>query len=64
MDGGDFYWCLEHQQVEQGPGCRVDNRLGPYPTAEDATNWRQRVDARNEDWEEEDERWERGGRRG
>lgn len=54
-----YYWCLEHDRVEADEDrCRADNRLGPYASAEAARNWRNRVDARNEAWEEQDERWE------
>lgn len=36
--------------------------LGPYPTREAAESWRDTVEARNEEWKAEDERWEEGGR--
>lgn len=54
-----WYWCLEHQAVETREGCRATARLGPYPTAEAAANWRESVEARNEEWDEQDEDWER-----
>jgi len=28
--------------------------MGPYPTREDAENWRERVAARNEAWDEDE----------
>ena len=27
-----FYFCLKHQLVEGGRGCRAADRLGPYET--------------------------------
>ena len=36
--------------------------LGPYPTREAAEGWRDTVEARNEAWKDEDERWEDKGR--
>jgi hypothetical protein len=31
------------------------DRMGPYSTAADAENWRERVVARNEEWENEEQ---------
>jgi hypothetical protein len=57
-----FYWCTRHQRVEpDGEACPEKFRLGPYPTADDARNWKQLRDAREDRWEAEDEAWE--GRR-
>ena len=30
------------------------DRMGPYPTAEDAQNWRERVAERNANWGNDD----------
>jgi hypothetical protein len=57
-DDERWYWCLTHATAEQGAGCRAQDRLGPYPTAEAARDWKRRRDAREEAWEAEDERWE------
>jgi hypothetical protein len=35
--------------------------LGPYPSKAAAENWRQTVKSRNDQWDAEDERWERLG---
>jgi hypothetical protein len=53
---GDWYYCLKHQQVEQGLQCPAKNRLGPYPTREAAEHALERVAERNQDWDE-DPRW-------
>lgn len=54
-----FYWCTRHQRVERhGEACPEQFRLGPYPTADEARDWRQRRDSREDRWEAEDETWE------
>lgn len=57
-DDEQFYWCLTHNTVEQGLRCPAQDRMGPYPTAAAARNWKQTQEERTEDWEAEDERWE------
>jgi hypothetical protein len=56
---GQWYWCLDHNRVEEASeACRPDRCMGPYETREEARNWREKVEARNEAWDEEDRRWE------
>jgi hypothetical protein len=54
-----WYWDLRRQRAvrasERGP---ADQLLGPYPTQDAAEHWRERVERRNEAWDDEDERWE------
>ncbi len=40
---------------------RADDLLGPYPTKAAAENWKNTVEARNETWDTDDERWEQSG---
>jgi hypothetical protein len=48
----DEYWyCLKHGTVEGAEGCKAADRLGPYPTAEEAGRALDRVAERNEAWE-------------
>jgi hypothetical protein len=54
---GDFYWCMQHETVEEGRQCRAATRLGPYETPEAARRWRERSEARDDAWQAEDERW-------
>jgi hypothetical protein len=55
----NWYWCQRHGRAEEGAAaCRALDRLGPYPTREDAENWREQVEARNETWEEQDREWD------
>lgn len=55
---GEFYWCLTHERVEAKGEGPADERLGPYPTAEAARNWKATRDARQETWDDADRRWE------
>ena len=60
---GEWYFDL-HKGVavpagERGPG---DHMLGPYPTKGQAENWRATKDARNDAWDEDDERWNEWGK--
>lgn len=52
-----WYYCVEHRTVEPRLGCRITNRLGPYPTREAARRALEIVERRNETWEE-DPAWE------
>ncbi|WP_198671884.1 hypothetical protein [Desertihabitans aurantiacus] len=54
----EYYWCLEHKTVETREGCKALNRLGPYPTREEAAQAMEKVAQRNEQWDAEDERWD------
>lgn len=55
----EWYWCLEHKRAEPADeACAADRRFGPYGSEEEAVRWRERVEARNEAWDEEDRRWE------
>lgn len=54
-----WYFCLDHDRAEpEGEACKADNRLGPYASREEAEAWRERVESRNDDWDEQDEKWE------
>lgn len=54
-----WYWCLRHEKVEPADqGCANDHRMGPYSSPEEAEHWKDKVDARNDQWDEEDRQWE------
>ena len=54
----EWYWCLTHERAEtDDERDDLENSLGPYPTEVEARHWRDRVEARNEAWEEQDRRW-------
>lgn len=52
---GEWYYCFTHQKVEHAGECTEMDRMGPYPTAEDARDWKARVEERNREWDEEEE---------
>jgi hypothetical protein len=56
MPADGWYYCLTHHTVEPLEGCKAADRLGPYPTYEDAANALQRVAERNQAWDDEDEK--------
>lgn len=58
IPSGGWFWCLLHDRAEPHPSpCPPADRLGPYESEEAARRWRDRVEARNERWDEEDRAW-------
>jgi hypothetical protein len=53
---GEWYYCLRHQRVEEGPDCPAKNRMGPYPTRADAEHAMETAAERNQEWDT-DPRW-------
>ncbi|MHC0432228.1 hypothetical protein ACX6XY_18875 [Streptomyces sp. O3] len=53
---GEWYFCLRHGKVEEGPECRAADRFGPYATREEAGHALQTARERNLKWEN-DPRW-------
>lgn len=49
----DWFYCIEHAAVEPRDGCKITERLGPYPTKEAAANALEQVEERNDDWDED-----------
>lgn len=52
----EFWFCLTHHTVEGEEGCRNADRLGPYPTREQAARALDIVEERNEAWDH-DPKW-------
>jgi hypothetical protein len=46
-----FYYCLKHSTVEGAKGCKASDRLGPYPSREEASRALEKVRQRNEAWD-------------
>lgn len=44
----EWYYCLTHKTVEPYEGCKSADRLGPYPTQQDAQQALERAEERNE----------------
>ncbi|MFE6743022.1 hypothetical protein [Streptomyces tubercidicus] len=53
---GEWYYCLKHQKVEEGPECRAADRFGPYATREEASHAMETARERNLEWET-DPKW-------
>ncbi|WP_212910553.1 hypothetical protein [Streptomyces sp. TS71-3] len=53
---GEWYYCIKHHKVEEGPECPAKNRLGPYATREEAARALETVSDRNREWDT-DPRW-------
>ena len=51
----EWYYCVEHGRVEPKFGCRITTRLGPYRTREEAQRALEKVEERNEEWDEDPE---------
>lgn len=60
---GEWYYCLKHGTVEEGPECRAADRFGPYATREEAAHAMETARERNQEWET-DPRWHEKGREG
>ncbi len=55
---GAWWWCRHHERVEAADTrCPPEDRLGPYASEAEARNWKERVEARNEQWDAEDRAW-------
>ncbi|CAM5685174.1 SPOR domain-containing protein OS=Streptomyces rimosus subsp. rimosus (strain ATCC / DSM 40260/ JCM 4667 / NRRL 2234) OX=1265868 GN=SRIM_011395 PE=4 SV=1 [Streptomyces rimosus subsp. rimosus] len=53
---GEWFYCLKHGTVEEGPQRRAADRFGPYATREEAAHAMQTAQERNLEWET-DPRW-------
>lgn len=60
---GEWFYCLEHRKVEEGPQCRAADRLGPYGTRAEAEHAMETAHERNVEWET-DPKWHDGPGRG
>jgi hypothetical protein len=49
----NFWYCLKHHRVEGEEGCRNADRLGPYASEEEASRALEKVEERNEAWDED-----------
>ncbi|HEY0904192.1 MAG TPA: hypothetical protein VGE14_09920 [Marmoricola sp.] len=47
----EFWYCLKHRRVEGEDGCPWADRLGPYPTEAEAAAALEKVEERNEEWD-------------
>ncbi len=56
----EWYYCIEHKTVEEKLGCRIMDRIGPFPSRAEAEKALERVKERNEAWEEADRAYNKG----
>ncbi|MFJ3215003.1 hypothetical protein ACIPLC_03655 [Kitasatospora sp. NPDC086801] len=61
---GEWFYCIKHGKVEEGPECPAKDRLGPYDSPEEAAHALQLADERNREWRQGDERWNDGPKGG
>ncbi|CAN5566784.1 MAG: hypothetical protein H0V23_01315 [Nocardioidaceae bacterium] len=47
----NYYFCLNHHSVETEAGCKAADRLGPYGTKAEASRALEKVEERNEAWD-------------
>jgi hypothetical protein len=52
----EYWYCLTHHKVEGQEGCKSADRLGPYPSEAEAARALEKVEERNEEWDN-DPRW-------
>ena len=53
-----FFYCLDHAEVEGRDGCRPEVRLGPYPSRERAAMAIELAHERTEAWDKADQEWD------
>lgn len=53
---GEWFYCIKHAKVEEGPECPAKDRLGPYASREEASQALAIADERNREWRN-DPRW-------
>ncbi|GAA3938158.1 methionine aminopeptidase [Pseudoclavibacter caeni] len=60
-DQQQFWFNTRTRAVEEGPQSLAVDRIGPFPTREEAAHAEEIVARRAREWnEEDDERWEHG----
>ncbi|MFP8903769.1 hypothetical protein [Streptomyces atacamensis] len=60
---GEWFYCLEHHKVEEGPECPAKDRMGPYTSRTEAEHAMETARERNVQWES-DPRWSDPAARG
>lgn len=56
MSDSEYWYCLTHHTVEGTEGCKNADRLGPYPSQAEASRALEKVEERNEAWDN-DPKW-------
>ncbi|WP_062311915.1 hypothetical protein [Demequina rhizosphaerae] len=53
----EYYFNTRTKMVEKGRQSSWEHLMGPYPTYEEAAGALEIAKARNEQWEDDDDRW-------
>ncbi|RKT04419.1 hypothetical protein BX286_2370 [Streptomyces sp. 3211.6] len=53
---GEWFYCLVHKKVEEGPECPAKDRFGPYSSREEAAHAMETAQERNLEWQN-DPKW-------
>ena len=56
MSENEYWFCLTHHTVEGRDGCKNSDRLGPYASSTEASRALEKVEERNEEWDN-DPKW-------
>jgi hypothetical protein len=51
MSENEYWFCLKHHTVEGHDGCKNADRLGPYASSAEASRALEKVQERNEAWD-------------
>ena len=49
-----WWYCIRHKTVEPEAGCPAKDRLGPYPSRDEAEHALEIARRRNEEWDAQD----------
>ena len=60
MSENEYWFCLTHHTVEGRDGCKNADRLGPYASSAEASRALEKVEERNEEWDN-DPKWNDDG---
>ncbi|MCF2533099.1 hypothetical protein [Yinghuangia soli] len=58
---GEWFYCVRHNKVEEGPECRALDRLGPYESRTEAEHALEIARERNQTWENDPDWNDRSG---
>lgn len=58
----EWYWDINRKiAVPASERGSIDHVLGPYASQHEAESWKAKVEERNDDWDGDDDQWERAG---
>jgi hypothetical protein len=54
-DQDQYWWCIKHNVVEQGPGCQGQDRLGPFASYAEASGALELARERTRKWDADED---------